>query len=357
MTGQTINVERPLHVGGHKSGKSIMDRLVEGYRRKMAEQDEQEAIKRFRRNLTTVDPWRVPRPDTSLDYFYGTMEARYPLVAEVARKGLTDPIPAPPAGNPKPCWIEGKEHWPAQCVDLPDPRALWDIPGKAMEDLRAAAGLPDDYQLWDGSGEMPIYTHPGAVPGNVYLMKSQMMNMDTPKWGLPPGDYVIEDLPNGVKARRVTEGNGWGHVSIVTEAPPYPERYARPLTDEESLAFDLAEGQEWVDQQADDRAEALAGFMAAVLDDDETEPGGGYVEPDDPRRAVLDGTFDLVALAAAVIKLLEAPDCASCDHPELAHCEDGCQPPATRCECPGYWAPDKPKPTIAGAVDAPEYLL
>jgi hypothetical protein len=144
----------------------------------------------------------------------------------------------------------------------------------------------------------------------------------------------------------------------VTEAPPYPERYARPLTDEESLAFDLAEGQEWVDQQADDRAEALASFMAENL----ATPASpmwpaGWVEADDPRATVLDGTFDFVALAKAVITLLEAPDCASCDHPELAHCEDGCQPPATRCECPGYWAPDKPKPTIAGAVDAPEYLL
>lgn len=103
--------------------------------------------------------------------------AAMPDVARVAREALdVDP-----------------EHtrWPDQCIDLPQAgKARWDTPGKALEDLRDAVNS----NLWG------------------------FLN-DKPKWGLAPGTYAIEDLPNGVRARRVTEGNGYGHVSVVESVP------------------------------------------------------------------------------------------------------------------------------------------
>jgi hypothetical protein len=153
-----------------------IDRLVDGYLRKIAERDEQDAIKRFRRNLTTVDPWRVPRPDTSWDCVYGTLEEQYPGVAEVARKNLDKAQPVPPAARNSPgipVWtFGGQDYFPgdvAQCADL------W--------------GFLDD----------------------------------KPLWGLAPGDYAITPLEHGLQARQVTPGNGWGHVAIVEAGPEYVE--------------------------------------------------------------------------------------------------------------------------------------
>jgi hypothetical protein len=298
---------------------SPIHRMIEEYTRNVARREarEQERIARLRFRGDLFAGWDMPR---TVPYWRKSM---FPEVYQVAGKYLD--------ADGTPLFTQ---EYPVETSQ----------PGIPALSIGGREFYPGDYQCVDASGETPIYTHPGVVPGNVHLANVAQNHglweflKPKPKWGLAPGDYVIEDLPNGVKARRVTEGNGWGHVSIVTDVPDQPGHHDDHDDDD---AWDEAEGQEWVDQQAHDRAEALASFMAEHL----ASPASpmwpaGYVAAEPLTGAVLDGTFDLVALAGAVIKLLEAPDCVSCGCPELVHCEDGCQPPGARCECAGYWAPD-----------------
>lgn len=322
----------------------VWDDYVAKVTRRIAQEREERAKLRFRTGMN--DGW---------DWFYGTPEDNYPVVAEIARKHLNSPTgpEVPPAGKPNPVWIEGQERF--QCADL-------------------------GFTEYAAGSDIPIYTHPGVPPRSVTFLQdipASILDPHKPRWGLAPGDYAIEEYPNGVRATRVTEGNGWGHVSIVTEAPPYPVDY---LDDDD--AWDEAEGQEWVDQVEEDRLASLIGN--ALLDDDVADDDltdcfvDSYVDFRLAARAVMDDREDrnthlLVQIANALNSVSDGPeftlankdlwprmiapqpDCVSCGCPELVHCEDGCQPPAARCECAGYWAPD-PKPTTKGAVDAPPYL-